>query len=148
MNRRGRILLPFLFILTCFPALSATAPNVKSVQHIYDAQILTAIKASGQIVKLRKTRLKDIAPQFWVEAAPKLSWTEALQVASLRFKDNPTKRVLFLAAYLKKDDPASRISEMQIQVPIAKELFTNNYSDPYELKEKPAVGKSPTSIIL
>lgn len=138
MNPFNNLLFTLLFLALGYPALCAAPPGWVPGQ--YDRQILTELQAAGQNVKLRQTSLKETAPQYWVEADPQLSWEAALGEAAKNFKDDPIRRVLFLANYLKEGDPVSRIKEMHLPGWIGFTLtFGFGYVESHELMGQPDI---------
>ena len=106
-----------LMILCCAwlcPALGVAPPGCCPGLYDADGAILTVLQDTARQVTLRQTNLQDIAPQYLVKIDPTLGWEDAVHAATAQFPDDPIKRVLLLASYVKPDDPVSRIDEMQI----------------------------------
>lgn len=109
-----------LSVLTaaCFStsALAASAPPDASVAGKYDDQALRMLKESVAALELRKSTLKEIAPDYFVEPAKEpLTWKEALAYADEHFKDDADRRALFLWRYLHTGSPSERLADLHLR---------------------------------
>jgi hypothetical protein len=91
----------------------ADAPEVQAGLTAHDQPILAALRASCQAVTLRKVCLQEIAPQYWIASIPTVRWEEAVKTADQRYPHDPITRTIFLAHYLQRDDPVSRLDEIK-----------------------------------
>jgi len=101
-----------LLLLLALPALSAYPALWQAGS--FDTQIIDALNAACKAIPLRETQLKDVAPQYWVEIDPALSWDDAVKTAAERYPDDQVKRILFMARYLKEGDPLGWIEQIKI----------------------------------
>jgi len=135
----NRLKLTLTIVLCCL----AGNPGLCAVPIIwtpgqYDKQVIDELHASVTPLQLGKTSLKDIAPQYWLAVDPKLSWDEALKEAEKAYADDPVRKWLFLAHYLKEGDPASRLDELRTHsICIDTLICGGGYCSTFCLKEKP-----------
>ncbi|MHB9107401.1 MAG: hypothetical protein ACYDCO_10140 [Armatimonadota bacterium] len=120
--RYGFFAFVFGLLLLALPALSADPAPWEAGR--FDGQIIDALNAACKALPLHETRLKDVAPQYWVETDPALTWTDAVKTAEDRYPDDQVKRILFMARYLKEGDPLGWIEQMDIPAGFRSTLAT------------------------
>jgi len=81
----------------------------------YDLEILENLKDITKILPLKTTALKDVAPEFFVEAPANLTWEQALSTANKDYAEDRDKRALYLSKFLVKGAPVSRLGELNLR---------------------------------
>ena len=79
-----------------------------------DATILRHLKHTLQVLRDGNITLKDVAPEYHVEAEDGLTWQQALTAADKRFPDDPIKRALFVGHHVTAGMQASQLKDLGV----------------------------------
>ena len=80
----------------------------------FDDRAIDCLRESTQILKLRATTLKEVAPAYFVAGTENLSWEEAVARADREFGNDGDRRALFLRKFLPDGSPVERLAELKL----------------------------------
>jgi len=80
----------------------------------WDAPIARHLKHTLEVLRHGRLSLKNVAAEYYVEAEKGLTWKQALAASDKRFPDDPIKRALFVAHYVKPGMSADRLQDLGV----------------------------------
>lgn len=112
------------------PGTDAPTENIVWAPGALDDLIVRHLKQTLSVLRNGDITLKDVAPEYYVEAEPGLTWEQALAAGDKRFPDDPIKRALFVAHYVKAGMQASQLKGLGVPEPLPYAFVGKAYDVP------------------
>jgi len=143
--KRGKVkaTVPWLVLstLTCF-SRSARPGEKLVIDDKYAQQASHLLREVTKKLRLRRTSLKEVSPQYCVGGPVKLKWKDALAYANKHFGTDKVKRALFLRKYYTHGQPALDLDELKLEPTGVESMTGSARGAGYIVVEAPGRGET------